>query len=481
MRSYNSYKRQRQKSNILVVGIYLIATLLLAISFILMPNITININGDKSIILDIGDDYEEYGATSYLKIGFSKKELPVAISGNVDTSKIGNYPITYHSKYHFLNRDAIRIVKVIDRVNPVITFNSDVTICRSNNLVALNATATDNYDGDITNNIRYKVIDDKIHIVVADSSNNVTEVTKDLKYIDSEKPIISLKNSSKLYIKQGDKYVEYGAEAKDTCDGDITKNIKISGDVNTNVLGTYEVFYQVKDSEGNETIAKRLIYVQEQIENSKEYQEHVDNGVIYLTFDDGPGPYTQEILDTLNKYEIKATFFVTNQFSNQTYLSYIKKEYEQGHTVGIHTYSHKWSIYESLDTYLDDFNKIHEIVVAQTGVEPKFFRFPGGTSNHQAKVSMKKLAELMTEKGYTYFDWHIDCGDTHGKKATKEYIINMVKTHLKGNGNYIILMHDIKKNTRDALPEIIEYAKSRGYVFRKIDENTPLKQFKPYN
>ena len=163
----------------------------------------------------------------------------------------------------------------------------------------------------------------------------------------------------------------------------------------------------------------------------------------------------------------------------------IKQEYDRGHTVGIHTYSHKWSVYTSVDTYWNDFSKMEQIVYEQTGVHPKYFRFPGGTSNtancshNNVNNMMETLANYMTDKGYVYFDWHVDSGDTHGSKATTSYIISTVKKYVKGSGNYIILMHDIKKNTMEALPSVIEYLKSHNYTFKKIDETTPVKQFSP--
>ena len=464
------------RKKIISVGIVLIAILFLAILLLLIPKVEIDINGNYSIILNIGEEYKEEGATAYLKYFGKKKDLDVEILGNVDTSKKGQYIITYKAKYNNKEYNKIRIISVIDTEKPSLVLNKEPIICQNNHLVELDVTAIDNIDGDISENVKYSIKDDKIIIFAMDSSNNKAEIINDLHYNDNEKPIISLKGSQTVYLNIGENYVEEGATAYDSCDGNISDKIKINSNLDNNIVGNYEITYTVSDSLKNETKIVRNVIVGEKANTSI-----INNSTIYLTFDDGPGPYTEEILNILDKYGIKATFFVTNQFDNKKYISYIKEEYEKGHTVGIHTYSHKWSIYETMDMYLNDFNKIHDIVVEQTGVAPKYFRFPGGTSNHQAKVSMKKLAQLMTEKGYVYFDWHIDCGDTHGKKATKEYIINTIKKYLKGNGNYIILMHDIKKNTRDALPEIIEYAQRRGYTFSKIDENTPLKQFKPYN
>ena len=462
------------RKRIISIGIILITILISTIVLLMLPKVEIHINGSHNIVLEIGEEYNEEGAVAYINDFGKKIDLNVNILGNVNTSKKGHYIISYIVNYDDKEFKKIRIINVVDNEKPSLTLNKEPIICKNNHLVEIDATAMDNVDGDISNNVKYLIKDDKIIIFALDSSNNKAEIIKDLKYSDDEKPLITLRGLKTVYLNIGDNYVEEGASAYDSCDGNISDKIKINSNLDTDIAGNYEITYVVSDSQKNEIKIVRNIIVGEKINN-----QAVKNSTIYLTFDDGPGPYTDDILKILDNYGIKATFFVTNQFSN--YKNMINKEYSNGHTVGIHTYSHKWSIYETMDTYLNDFNKIHDIVEEQTGSVPKYFRFPGGTSNRQAKVSMKKLAQLMTEKGYVYFDWNIDCGDTHGKKATKEYIINTVRKNLKDNANYIILMHDIKKNTRDALPEIIEYALQHGYKFSKIDENTPLKQFKPHN
>ena len=127
---------------------------------------------------------------------------------------------------------------------------------------------------------------------------------------------------------------------------------------------------------------------------------------------------------------------------------------------------------------------MNEIVKEQTGSYAKYFRFPGGSSNtvsrkHQLGI-MTSLANLMQSKGYIYYDWDVDCGDTHSNN-TVDYIINSVKTYTRKGRNNIILMHDIKKNTMEALPSIISYLKNQGFEFAAIDENTPVKHFRIAN
>lgn len=467
------------KKKIFLIGIIFVLILLLSMMLIFVPKLSININGEKSITLNLGDEYVELGAQAFLKKSFTSKEMPINIEGDVNTQKIGKYLITYKASYKNIIKKDIRVVNVIDNVAPIISLKKDVIVCKNNNLIEIDAIATDNYDGDISDNVKYKIDNEKISIFVTDSSNNKAEIVEDLVYADNDKPKITLNGSNTVYLKLGAVYNEQGATAYDTCDGNITDKIQIDGSVDSNILGEYTIVYKVSDSLNNETTLTRKVIVSEK-ENNK--YEVTGEAIIYLTFDDGPGPYTEEILSILDEYNIKATFFVTNQFPKYQYL--IGKEYSNGHTVGIHTYSHKWSIYDSMDTYLDDFNKIQDIVIKETGLKPKYFRFPGGSSNtvsrSHSKGIMTKLAKLMQDNGYIYFDWTFDSCDTC-KKNSVDDIIASVKRNLKGNGKYIVLMHDIKKNTLKALPTVIEYAKANGYSFKPIDDDTPVCHFKIAN
>ena len=192
-----------------------------------------------------------------------------------------------------------------------------------------------------------------------------------------------------------------------------------------------------------------------------------------MTFDDGPGCYTQSILDVLNEYNVKATFFVTNQFSSYQYM--IKKEYESGHSIAVHTYSHNYAkIYESVDSYVDDFNQMNQIIYDQTGTYTKMFRFPGGSSNTISRFNkgiVSNVAKTMTDKGYIYFDWNIDSTDTQYKDSEKIYqnVISELEKHDKS----VVLMHDIKKANIESVRKIINYGLENGYTFLGLDESSP--------
>ncbi len=202
---------------------------------------------------------------------------------------------------------------------------------------------------------------------------------------------------------------------------------------------------------------------------------------IYLTFDDGPGPYTEKLLGYLKEYDVKATFFVTNQMPRYKYL--LKEIVNDGHAIAVHTLTHQWSIYSGKDSYLNDFNAMHKIILDETGVDTKIFRFPGGTNNtvsrSYSRGIMSTMAKYMTDAGYIYFDWNVDCCDTLGYSSSK--IAQTTINQIKNRHTSVVLMHDIKNTTVEAVKTIIKYGLDNGYEFAVIDESTPRVQFSPVN
>ena len=203
---------------------------------------------------------------------------------------------------------------------------------------------------------------------------------------------------------------------------------------------------------------------------------------VYLTFDDGPSSYTPQILDTLDKYGVKATFFVKNG-GKYNYL--MKDIVNRGHSIGLHTYSHDYAkIYSSDNAYFNDLNKISDLVFEQTGVRSKIIRFPGGTSNTVSKQYsrgiMTRISKSVTQQGYVYFDWNCDNGDAAGANTVQKQLNNCSK-YSKSASTVIVLMHDTKKATRDALPQIIEYYKNCGFEFGVLTTSSPRIQHRANN
>ncbi len=211
--------------------------------------------------------------------------------------------------------------------------------------------------------------------------------------------------------------------------------------------------------------------------NTKVDDKKSNNGVIWLTFDDGPSStITPKVLDILKKENVKATFFVLNYSSSNEHL--IKRIVAEGHTIGIHGYSHEYSkIYKSKETFMNNIYSLQDKIYKSTGVKSMYIRFPGGSSNtvsrHYCKGIMTELTKEVLSKGFRYYDWNISSGDAGGAKNAKAVYKNVTKNLSKKRGN-LVLCHDIHQKTLEALPDIIKYAKKEGYTFARIDNNTPM-------
>lgn len=194
----------------------------------------------------------------------------------------------------------------------------------------------------------------------------------------------------------------------------------------------------------------------------------------YLTFDDGPSDQTGEILDILKEYDVKATFFVIGR--NERYYPMYKRIVEEGHTLAIHSYSHEYStIYASYDNFVNDVEELRKLLYDVTGVDCRYYRFPGGSSNRVTQVPVNDLIDYLDSAGLTYFDWNALNNDAVMTGQTPD---QLVKNILKDALNYddtIILMHDLEccHETVESLPSLIEQLKEHGYEILPIDDDTP--------
>ena len=210
------------------------------------------------------------------------------------------------------------------------------------------------------------------------------------------------------------------------------------------------------------------------VENDFEFTDDENEKVCYLTFDDGPNTtITPKVLDTLKKYDVKATFFVISPKSDETESLY-KRIVDEGHTIGVHTASHKYEyIYSSAENYLKDFNKVSERVENATGVKPEIFRFPGGSVNsYNIGIYMQLISE-MYRRGYVPYDWNISSGDAAASYVSADDIVRNVVEKGQNINKKIVLMHDGKGHgtTAEALPRIIEGLQAQGYTFKALDNN----------
>lgn len=199
-----------------------------------------------------------------------------------------------------------------------------------------------------------------------------------------------------------------------------------------------------------------------------------DEKVVYLTFDDGPSVNTQGVLDVLDKYHAKATFFVTGM--NRKYFPLIKAAADKGHTIGLHTMSHDYAqLYSSVDAYFQDLEAIGNLVKEQIGYVPCFIRFPGGSSNtisaNYTSGIMTQLTQDVVAKGYQYYDWNGDCTDGSGTLSPDQLYDAALNA---GGNNIVMLLHDAnaKETTVQALSRIIEHYQAQGYVFKGLDRES---------
>ncbi len=187
--------------------------------------------------------------------------------------------------------------------------------------------------------------------------------------------------------------------------------------------------------------------------------------VCYLTFDDGPSENTHKILDILEKYDVKATWFV---IGTSGHLDYVKDIWAAGMQIGLHTWDHDYdTVYASADAFWNSIEKIGEAVKSETGSKPTLIRFPGGSVNDYNRSLYQELCTEAGEKGYHYFDWNTSSGDASPRGLSADEIYDNVTGEAAENNSCCVLMHDTeaKGTTVEALPRMIEWFKANGYEF----------------
>lgn len=455
--------------------------------FLALISITpkVHLLGDTTMKLDYGTTYVEPGATAkYLGKDYTKN---LEITGKVSTDKIGVYYVTYQIKKSSFKLTKKRKIEVVDRIPPVIQLvgAEEVKICPDSTYNEEGIKAIDEYDGDLTKQVKIQKEKDHITYSVKDSSNNEAKVVRKIVEIDEENPKIELEGSGTVYADFEGTYKEPGYKAMDNCDGDITNQVAVTGSVNTNQIGRYQLTYFVKDKVGNTSEVTRTVVVSRRTDPES---GTLKKGAIYLTFDDGPNPgTTSQILDVLKEEGVKATFFVTAGGPD----SLLKREFDEGHAIALHTASHDYSyVYRSEENYFEDLKRVSDRVKRVTGQETKLIRFPGGSSNtvsrHYNQGIMTRLTNEVLERGYRYYDWNVDASDAwqcakSSVSNKRDCVYNNVTRNLSKSNANVVLMHDVKQHTADALRDIIRYGKENGYSFELIDTGTKMVRFKVNN
>lgn len=187
---------------------------------------------------------------------------------------------------------------------------------------------------------------------------------------------------------------------------------------------------------------------------------------VYLTFDDGPSDrVTPKILDVLDEENVKATFFIIG-INAERRRAIIEREYKSGHTVAIHSYTHRYcDIYRSEESLLKDIKACNAVIHSITGEYTNIYRFPGGSFGLSSK-----LITAVTDSGYRYVDWNASVCDAEILNPTPQQLVTSAITTSSDRDNIVLLAHDstTKTTTAQALKKIIRYYKQQGYTFERF-------------
>ena len=391
------------------------------------------------------------------------ERLEMEVDGEVNTEEVGDYKLSYTVRYgeKYVTRDVT--VRVVDETPPELElteFNGvdeeevKISVCPSGRIPQIKMKAEDKHDGDLSDKIEMEDDGEEYVVVgVSDESGNRTERKVRGVVEDIVAPIVTLSGVEVKTIARGVSYEDEGATATDNCDEAV--EVAVEGKVDSSSVGDYTLKYIAKDEAGNASEKTRTVKVVNPEDGSR---------IVYLTVDDGPSEYTGRLLDILAKYGVKATFFVTSRGDD----SLIKREYDEGHTVALHTSSHDYAyVYSSVENYFADLYAVRDRVQRITGYTPTLIRFPGGSSNTiSAKYKLGIMSMLVGEverRGFQYADWNVSSGDAGGA-STADQVYNNVVSRL-GDGRYVVLQHDIKGFSVDAVERIIQYGQAHGFVF----------------
>lgn len=419
--------------------------------------------------------YDDVKPESYIKSLRHIDKDDIEIISHVNNRKIGQYNIIY--KYN--KRQFKLTVYIDDTSSPIVEVqNKKILINTTVHPMSLIKSIED----DSMVNVRFKedyVFDEaktyRVTLIIEDSFKNITEKNT---YVlveekDSDAPTIS--SLEKMTILMDDDIdLKKGVSIKDDFDNYPSLLIDDSS-LNIHKIGEYEVYYIVEDASKNKATYTRIVEVLSRYDDRPALSDGIKT--CYLTFDDGPSINTPLILDILNNYGIKATFFVTGTSPKD--FMYIKEAYLDGHKIGLHSYNHDYEyIYKSLKNYIQDLNKIKEEVYKVIGIYPSIIRFPGGSSNLVSKKYntgiMKRLTKKVIDLGYQYYDWSSINGDGENIQ-TVSGLIKKAKEEVKDKEDIMFLMHDSAScvNTVKALPKILDYLIKEGYSFELIDDSSP--------
>lgn len=384
---------------------------------------------------------------------------------DLETERLGRYTVSYTVSFLGKRAEAQRQVCVIDTICPEITFSRGWGANHVDILYGI--TATDNYDGDITDKVTYTRTNGWVTYSVVDSSGNPTYIVREVPTGAAEPPEIRLEGENPFVMTVGREFTDPGYTAMDSQNRDLTEYVTVEGEVDWLTPGTYSLTYRVSDSFENTTAVTRKVTVEAVPRPQVQWPEEK---TVYLTFDDGPGPYTEKLLEILARYNAKATFFVTDSGNGELMQDIVRG----GHSIGIHTVTHNYAnIYASPEAYFKDVYTMQDVIYKNTDVMTTLLRFPGGSSNQVGSPGiMKILTEAVQDAGFQYFDWNVDSGDA-AEANTPEAVYRNVIDGIRQQGTAIVLQHDIHNCSVEAVESILKWGQENGYTFRALTERSP--------
>ena len=479
MRKKEKSEQKKRRGRGWLILLAVIAWLLLVGLMLLIldaPGVRFYMVGDEDMTIEYGTDFTDPGVYAVpigRLLGEGEEHLELTTYGSVDPHTLGSYTIRYRTQRLFTEYETERRVNVVDTTPPVIELKhlegSEPTWLTG--YAEEGYTAWDEADGDLSGKVDREALADRVRYTVSDSSGNVTTVERVLPKLNYQPPTITLLGDDPMTVEAALSFEDPGCTAQDVLGNDLTDYLEVDSGVIPWLAGDYEIRYTLTSDFGDSVSAVRHVTV---VPVGLPEAVKPEGKVIYLTFDDGPGPYTAQLLDILKAYGVKATFFVTNQAPK--YLDLIGRAYREGHSIGVHTSVHDYDlIYSSEEAYFKDFFDMEEIVFQQTGEHTRMFRFPGGSSNTVSSFNpgiMSRLTRAMNDLGYQYFDWNVVSGDAGETNKTKK-IVEKIEEGCRENRISIILQHDIKDYSVAAVEDVIIWGLQNGYSFRALELDSP--------
>lgn len=458
---------------IIAAAVYLVF-MVVAVLIIDSRHVRFYLNDELEIETGYGEEFVDPGrrAATVGRLFGESGNIKVKTVGEVDTGKMGRQEIEYVARFLFRKYSVTRTVNVVDKTPPVITLKHTEGYEPSwfEGYEEEGFSAIDNLDGDVTDKVERKVFPDHLEYSVTDSAGNTATVTRQSNFSDTA-PRIELLGETEMEVYAGARFDDPGVSVHDGHGNDLSGYLQTDGLIIPYKAGDYDLRYYIENAQGDVVEARRHVKVL-----PAELPETIepDEKTIYLTFDDGPGPYTDRLLDILAEYNVKVTFFVT--CLNPDYADCIGRAYNEGHSIAAHTASHNYyQIYASEDAFFGDMDRVQELIYQQTGSYTSLIRFPGGSSNTVSSFNpgiMTRLVQAVTDSGYKYFDWNVSSGDAGETTDTNQVVENII-SGCNGRKASVVLQHDIKDYSVAAVEQVILWGIRNGYTFRALDMSSP--------